>query len=319
MCDSRLALRLLRNEPPFGPLRMSGIRVMRDKSGTDFRAAVAGLTSHRWLTELIVRCPDLNTPLLTDELELVVDAVLAAGFKTLEFNDCGLNPGAAPALVRLLSSPALKHLYIANDNYCQTLLDAPGYALLADALRGNRTLLEMSLEGIVWLDVAAEVPELFDALTGHVSLRWLEIGRIYMGAALADDDADELEHLAGAELEAANAVFGRAIGMLVAANSPKLEGLDISFEEPGTDALGPLVDALLQNTHLQELSLEQDDFSADFAEQRLLPAVRANTSLRRLWLCQGGTPDLAAEAVQLVVLREAARVAAEAAAAAGNA
>lgn len=99
-------------------------------------------------------------PLSTDELGLLVDAALAACLKTLQLNDSGLTPAAAPVLARLLSSPALTYLHIMNHEVYGTLLDAPGYALLGNALRSNRTLRELALANIVWYDAAAEVPAL---------------------------------------------------------------------------------------------------------------------------------------------------------------
>ena len=317
--DCLLACRLLRNEPPFGPLRMHGLRmhsmtVVRGASDADFRAMVAALSSHHSLTELCLFI-DYNEfegtpPLSTDELGLLVDAALAACLKTLQLNDSGLTPAAAPVLARLLSSPALTYLHIMNHEVYGTLLDAPGYALLGDALRVNRTLCHLTLIGVEWLDVAAEVPALFGALTGHASLRCLDFFEHYLG------------DLAGADLTAATAVFGHALGSLIEANAPALKEFKISFHPSVTGAtvFGPLVDALPHNTHLQELELRSVNLGADFAEQRLLPAIRANTSLRKLRddPVRHGIVALT-EAVQLVDLREAARVAAEAAAAAEDA
>jgi len=279
----------------------------------------AELSSHRSLTELCVFCTDEDSPLLTDELELVVDAALAVSLKKLELSDCGLTPAAAPALARLLTSPALTCLHLENSSNFETLLDAPGYALLGNALRSNRTLRELALANIVWYDAAAEVPALFDALIGHASLRSFVCAETHLGAPLAGNDVEPLD---GAELEAATAVFGHAFGRLIAANAPALEELRISFDHPSADALGPLFDALPRNTHLHVLTFQRGNVSAAFVEQRLLPALRANTSLRKLAYSRS-YPDFAdarldaalVEAVQLVEVREAARVAAEAAAA----
>jgi hypothetical protein len=167
---------------------------------------------------------------------------------------------------------------------------------------------------------------------------------------------------ADADSDAAAEVFGHALGALVAADAPALEEMQISFQRRGTDAVGPLVDELPRNTHLRDLVLYSRNLSPAFAEQRLLPAVRSNTSLRRLYIhddeslnllhctstqaisnarCprpgphrpltapgphrpsfvhdqyDAATTDV--EAVWLVHVREAARMAAEADAAAGNA
>ena len=124
------------------------------------------------------------------------------------------------------------------------------------------------------------------------------------------------------ELEAGIAVFGHALGRLVAADAPALKKLKVTFRGPVAGVLGPLIDALPHNTHLQKLKSWRGNLGADF-EERLLPAVRTNTSLRKLRLYPSAAANFAGrdaavdEAVQLVDLREAARVAA--AAAAGNA
>jgi hypothetical protein len=308
-CDCVAACRLLRNEHPFGPLRIRSISVVRGVSDADFRAMVAELTTQRFLTGLQVSVDVDEAPLSTDQLGLVFDAALTAPFKRLQFTDCGLTPAAAPALARLLSSAALTSLNVGITDFYETFLDAPGYALFGDALRVNCTLLSLCLKGIIWLDVAAEDPALFGALAGHVSLRIVDLDDCYLGVA-----EDAYEHLAGADLEAALGIVGSAIGLLVVADAPALEVLRVSFHESVTDVFGPLADALPLNTHLLRLYLWSGNLGAAFTQQRLLPALRANTSLREFFV--EALDATIAEAVQFVASREAARVAAEALAAA---
>ena len=50
----------------------------------------------------------------------------------------------------------------------------------------------------------------------------------------------------------------------------------------GDAGMGPLCDALPRNTHLLWLALRLNGTSPYFDAQHLLPAVRANTSLRLL-------------------------------------
>jgi hypothetical protein len=81
------------------------------------------------------------------------------------------------------------------------------------------------------------------------------------------------------------AAAGAALGALVAANAPALHELDVSWSELADAGLGPLVDALPRNTHLRTLNLSDGDgqgMSEAFVRDRLLPAVRANSSLREL-------------------------------------
>lgn len=76
--------------------------------------------------------------------------------------------------------------------------------------------------------------------------------------------------------------MGRALAALVAADAPALERLKISNNSLGDADLAHLVDALPLNRHLRTLDMEFCAMSALFAHHRLLPAVRANESLRKL-------------------------------------
>jgi hypothetical protein len=77
----------------------------------------------------------------------------------------------------------------------------------------------------------------------------------------------------------------------------------------GDVGIGPLVDALPRNTHLRELECNAW-LSAAFVQDRLLPALAANTSLRMFY---GGTATTTATANAFVRAREQARLRAEAA------
>jgi hypothetical protein len=110
----------------------------------------------------------------------------------------------------------------------------------------------------------------------------------------------------------APAAAGAALGALVAANAPALRVLNVSGCHLDDTSMGPLVDALARNTHLQELVLYNTippRMSDAFARERLLPAVRANASLLHfaLDLPADKLPAAAQEAVQLVKARQAAR------------
>ena len=72
--------------------------------------------------------------------------------------------------------------------------------------------------------------------------------------------------------------------------------------------------ALRHNTHLRDLRCSNTDMSADFARAFFLPAVRDNTSLRKLvasewWGDQedGQAPPAVLEAEALVAARKRAR------------
>jgi hypothetical protein len=78
------------------------------------------------------------------------------------------------------------------------------------------------------------------------------------------------------------AFAGAALGALLAANAPALRELDVSCCHLGDAGMGPLLQALPRNTHLRELTCGSNDMSDAFARDVLLPAVRANGSLRTL-------------------------------------
>ena len=91
------------------------------------------------------------------------------------------------------------------------------------------------------------------------------------------------------------------MAQLVAANAPSLARLSIRHSVLGEDGLRPVLAALPRNTHLRQLGCggwDNDDIGKRFVISTLVPAVKANTSLRRLWAGQHGGP-----AVKLVAAR----------------
>jgi hypothetical protein len=272
---------------------------------------VAELIAHTSLTDLVLICFD-QASLTPDELYLLFDSALALRLSSVHCCDFLLSPAAVPALTRLLRSAELKglHLICVIEDVGAALLDAPAAGLLANALRANCTLQNLTLENLALFEDAQVAATLLGALTGHASLRSLDckFNVTFHGV-----------------LEATTAAIGGVLGALVAADAPALEELDVRYCSLGDAVLGPLCDALAHNNHLRKLALQGNNMSAACAAQRLLPAVRANASLRKLEAL-GMTDDGIVEddehkaaAVQLVTAREAARLAAEAAAAAGAA
>jgi hypothetical protein len=255
--DVAEAHRLLRNEGVFAVLRVRKLRVDADDTA-DVLVLASDLAAHTCLTEVGLQ----DTPLRTlAVLNAVVDAALTLRLGLLALINCDLVPASAPALARLISGGALTDLWVFNNN--QQLLDEPAAALIADALRANSTLTSLRLRSCrVWQDAAAAAL-LLGALTAHRSVRTLELG----GKVLVGDQAP--------------AALAAALGALVAADAPALQELNVSQSGLGDAGLGPLVDALPLNTHLRTLNLGSGCTEA-FIRDRLLPAVRANTSLRHL-------------------------------------
>jgi hypothetical protein len=268
--------RLLRNEAPFGPVRVRNLQVsgLRRASNATLLALAADAAAYASLKKLAIVDAALDAPAV---LDAVVDASLARGLSGLSLVRCRLSPASAPALARLLGGGTLKELVVRGDGF-QLLLDADAAQVLGAALGSNSTLTAVTLINVgLWRDVAASAAVLV-ALTAHPSLRTLVLDVNAVDAAY-------------------QAAVGAALGALVAADAPALHVLSVSYCGMSDAALGPLVDALLRNTHLRALRMSGNRLSEAFAAARLLPAVRANAALRELVL-RGGitTPERMLEA-----------------------
>jgi hypothetical protein len=293
-CKWNDAPRMLRAEPPFAPLQMRGSLTVcfhgrgwvvcgMERFGP-FAAALADAALQPALLKLHVQHVDTEQPAVMGAL---ADAALARRLRELSFEYC--SPPAAGPLARLLTEGSLASLRFANDSEPDVpLFDAAGAALVAGALRVNTTLTKLKLcyAGLCVDMHAADI--LLGALMGHPSLRELYIG--YEGTTVEDGSA-----------------FGAALAALIAANAPALlvlvcrNNYCYSFPFLGDAHLSPIVEALPLNRHLRELDLRFNGMSEAFARERLLPAVRANTTLRELYCADyRSTVSAAKEAEELV-------------------
>lgn len=143
------------------------------------------------------------------------------------------------------------------------MVDAHAAALLAAALRANSTLTSLTLSRAGVFSNAVVAVELLGSLTAHPSLRSLNLTQNRM-------------------VEADRAAVGAALGALVAANAPALTVLEVFVCNLHDEGLRPLFEALPHNTHLRVLNCSYNIMSDVFARDLLMPAVRANTSLRKL-------------------------------------
>jgi hypothetical protein len=194
-------------------------------------------------------------------------AAHAAGhLETLDVSGCGaLYQGELPAVVAA-NSASLRELYMRGSESLWPVypfLNAPAAEVLANALRACSTLTALKLCAVdLWHDAGAAAA-LLGALTGHASLRTLDISSNFI---MAQDCA----------------AMGAALSALVAANAPALTALDVSACVLRDAGLRPLFDALPANTHLAKLECGSNNLTDALACNVLLPAVRANGSLRQL-------------------------------------
>jgi hypothetical protein len=305
---------MLRNEPPFGSVRVRHCSVAtlsprhdqwpvllpRATRQAGLLAFLADASAHASLQSLCVEREPLDTAAV---LDAVVDTALARRLDSLLLLDCCLSRASVPALVRLLQGDTLTQLHITLDHrHGIDWIGPPTASVLGAALRASSTLTDLALPAVVQRSPGATTA-LLGALTGHPRLRVLRL----TGPRDIEDSFYPSEAAAAAAVDAT----GAALGALVAANAPALMELHL-VDAWGlrTAELGPLFDALPANTHLRRLqcTYEYREIGVEIVRDRLLPALRANTSLRSLVLLDNGMPcRYAREAVALVDARAAAR------------
>jgi hypothetical protein len=277
---------ILRNEAPFAAVRMRRLRVHGER-GMGTLALCADAAEHTALEDLCFEDVHLGAPAA---LEALVDAAVTRRLAVVSLLRCDLSAGAAPALARLVRGGAVTELAVSNERW-SLWSGEPGAALLGDALRTS-ALVSLQLSSVNLWAVPAAARALLSAVTGHPTLRKLDISR--------NETRDAAQTAAAAA----------ALGALVAADT--LLQLNVSYCALGDVALAPLVAALPRSARLCELSLLHegegggvafDALTETFARDALLPAVRANASLRVLRQCRHEW-DSMREAVALVDNRE---------------
>jgi hypothetical protein len=157
MAPMRDAARMLRNETPYGPMRVCLLKITEDTGyepqpaedeedrvdDAELLAFAVAMRQHASLNGVWLQDVSLDTPAVLDAF---IDAALARYFVHLDFDRCSLSPASVPALVRLLGSVLLVRLIV--DNGGDHLLDAASAALLAGALRANTTLRCLQLDSV---------------------------------------------------------------------------------------------------------------------------------------------------------------------------
>jgi hypothetical protein len=275
---------LLRNEAPFGALRLHWLRVrMQEDDPHAVLSLAADVARHPPLAQLTLSDAPLGE---AAPLDAVVDAALASGLSGLDLDECHvIAREASPALARLLRGAALRELRIREGFLRRPLLsDAASSAPLAEALRANATLTRLSLVNVDLFRTHAAALPLLAACGSHVSLAELDISHNHVPLDVRDG-------------------VGRALGALLAADGA-LRGLNVTECWLGAPGLAALLDGLARNSSLTALRCADNRMSEAFAAEALLPAVRAHAALRHLaaassdWDAEGHEPaKRAAEAL----------------------
>ena len=240
-------LPVLRNEPPYGPLRISELYVMdRDIVADDLQAFAAAMAAHQTLKSLSL------TVQIARDVNALLDVAGERGFTHVALNLCPLEAVRVPVLARLLQRSSLIRL----DIVCQGFPEAQDESMpmLCHALRACRTLTHLKL-GLNPPEGASHrtVTELLDAAAS------LPLSVLNLYDSRAQDTA----------------AFGRALGALLAANLPSLRTLNVEHCQLGDEGLALLLDGLAANTHLRKLVCEGNGPSVAFERDRLAPALAA--------------------------------------------
>jgi hypothetical protein len=282
-----VASHLMRAGPPSSvTVRLQGLEVdLRGQLDIQpFAAALADAEVQPALAALKIDTRDCQNPTEKDKL---LEALLAR--QTVRSLTLAGHPPAAAPLARLLAGGMLTHLDLGGA-FAPWYGDAAGSALVADALRAT-TLTSL----VLWSDQdnwGNSLPTVLGALVGHRSLRKLKFSTSFL-------------HSSCPARLIANAAA--VVAAIVAADAPALEALDLSLFSFVDPKMWPILDALPLNHHLRYLDISNGFMGfmrENFVVKLLLPAVRANTGLRKL-LCVNKYSNWPAsqEAEQLVQRR----------------
>jgi hypothetical protein len=259
-------LALLRKEPPYTALRLTHARCdqsNRDNPVVNLQPLLQAVGLHNGIRGLSFH----RTPSTVQQLEATVDVAIRLQLSELGFYDCLFSPAHLPGLTRLLTGcPSLESFLVCNR--WLRLVTGDTVPAFCAALRAS-SLKHLALYSIDLWDSLPDGIAVIEAITGHRSLTSF----ICNTNLLTDEPA------------ASHLIVGQALGRLVAAES-HLKRLDLSSCDLGDVGLRPLFAALAGNRTLRTLNCRANNISRECARDIMLPAVRANASLRNLDLLQ---------------------------------
>ena len=281
--DSSAALPAVRNEGIFAPLRLNGICVeVRNEHQGDGEAVLHALlaAAERHAPLRTVSFSSAHE-LTANAAEALADVTWALRAATLCVCDVTLSPACMPPLARALGSPDLRSVELES---LQGQLDAPGASLLGRALRANSELQNVELGIMELWENPLTAMTLLTALVGHPSEAFLDLS------------VDWRPYQPGASEAACSLMFS----LIMADTLYELTAEGCMFED---DVLAAVSAALPHAKSLAKLDLAGNEFTDDAVRHTLLPAVRANESLRKLYLEEQHEGDAASEAMALVEAR----------------
>jgi len=279
-CNAVEALPLLRCEPPFALLSIHELCVLGDVDGDQAVLDLASaLSVYQGMEKLTLSYVPLTTRAVVDAL---MDAAISAGIKDVSFVGCGLTQTALPALTRLIQSPGFESLEVWNDG--RTLFEGPAVPAFCEALRNCTSLKALELNSLHLWDDTAAATQLIAAMEGLPALHTVTLPWNPTNGSPAVQRA-----------------AGECLARLIA-RSTSLRDLGVYGSWWAEAGMTPIFEALRGNTVLVELSFGpiDEELSPEFARDVVLPAVCANTSLRRL-IClrpEHGEPLPAMDEVQ---------------------
>jgi hypothetical protein len=265
-------LPVLRNDAPYGPLRISelSVNVDVDVNVDDIAEAALGLAlapavaEHESLRGLMIRDPEVRNAHFAPGLNALVDAAAERRVARLNLDFCTLDAGSVPALVRLLQRGSLTELRVDCPHHFPDDTPEATVLELCTALRHCSMLTHLYLRLDQRNGVHRDaVNELLDAVAELPALADLDLSFSFF-----QDPVDA----------------GRALGVLLRTDPPSLRCLDLSSCGLGDEALALLLDGLAVNTHLRWLNDFQDhdaSHSDEFQRDRLEPALAAWRAARR--------------------------------------
>ena len=195
-------------------------------------------------------------------LEALARAVGTVGVEKISFYQCGLTRLALPALTLVFRSTVLRRFEI-HLNGGASLFTGPDLPAFCDALRSNSSLKQIMLDNCdLWAN-PADAGMVLAALAARSTFFSLNLISNHVG-----------------ETQAQQLTAGTQLAQLIIAGG--LKSLELNGCSLGEAGLAHIFAALSVATRLERLDLTGEEMSSAFARDVVLPAVRANTSLRYL-------------------------------------